>query len=1207
MYQRHIFSYANNYCSYSLPRVATSTTESYDHVPWLTAENVINEYTLCIRPSASAACLILALNGISSSHACTGERCMARSELEICLPLVIGTRVRDWAFRWQPGCRAYGRTEVDGSEKNGNGETWWKKHRRIDPLKAAAATEEEQREKLNKPMSIIASGIRGFSPSISTLFGLHLASANARANVLNGGFVTVGYQILTFQSLPINSEIRIHRKKISAVSLCKMGTNSNSGIATTRFPSHQLSSGLYVSGRPEQYKEKLPTMSSTAVPYTGGDIKKSGELGKMFDIPVENPNKMKKSGPVTSTFQKSLSYGASNSGPLSAGGAPRSAFSTSGPLNSSGFSRQNTTVGNVGNTQGSKSGPLSGNLTRQVSQSGSLNRSGDLTVGPNPKTAACSGNVKNSGPLSSGVTPPIVRTNSGNLLPATGLITSGPISSGPLSSSGALKKSTSGPLDSTGVPVKLSSINHNQAVSNLSKAEEYSFQKGFPKVILWTVIPLFIVGFIAGGFIVATVHNAILLIVVASLFSGVCLLLTWNTCWGRRSLLDFLASYRDADLRNAKDGQYVKVTGAFGTTAHSETKAAVLYALRGCSVMQLTFSVTRSRLLTTFMYQRHIFSYANNYCSYSLPRVATSTTESYDHVPWLTAENVINEYTLCIRPSASAACLILALNGISSSHACTGERCMARSELEICLPLVIGTRVRDWAFRWQPGCRAYGRTEVDGSEKNGNGETWWKKHRRIDPLKAAAATEEEQREKLNKPMSIIASGIRGFSPSISTLFGLHLASANARANVLNGGFVTVGYQILTFQSLPINSEIRIHRKKISAVSLCKMGTNSNSGIATTRFPSHQLSSGLYVSGRPEQYKEKLPTMSSTAVPYTGGDIKKSGELGKMFDIPVENPNKMKKSGPVTSTFQKSLSYGASNSGPLSAGGAPRSAFSTSGPLNSSGFSRQNTTVGNVGNTQGSKSGPLSGNLTRQVSQSGSLNRSGDLTVGPNPKTAACSGNVKNSGPLSSGVTPPIVRTNSGNLLPATGLITSGPISSGPLSSSGALKKSTSGPLDSTGVPVKLSSINHNQAVSNLSKAEEYSFQKGFPKVILWTVIPLFIVGFIAGGFIVATVHNAILLIVVASLFSGVCLLLTWNTCWGRRSLLDFLASYRDADLRNAKDGQYVKVTGEHFFENEVPFPGLLKEICISLILSTKTSCTHHKGQQWDFFCKDVII
>ncbi|MBA0691450.1 hypothetical protein Goari_009077 [Gossypium aridum] len=54
----------------------------------------------------------------------------------------------------------------------------------------------------------------------------------------------------------------------------------------SRVQSHQLSNGLIVSGRPEQLKERQPSMPLRAVPYTGGNVKKSGELGKMFDIPV---------------------------------------------------------------------------------------------------------------------------------------------------------------------------------------------------------------------------------------------------------------------------------------------------------------------------------------------------------------------------------------------------------------------------------------------------------------------------------------------------------------------------------------------------------------------------------------------------------------------------------------------------------------------------------------------------------------------------------------------------------------------------------------------------------------------------------------------------------------------------------------------------------------------------------------------------------
>ncbi|KAM1002243.1 hypothetical protein ACFX2C_002695 [Malus domestica] len=58
---------------------------------------------------------------------------------------------------------------------------------------------------------------------------------------------------------------------------------------SSRIPSHQLSSGLVVSGSPEQQlKERQPIMVSRAVSYTGGHMKKSGELSKMFDSQITN-------------------------------------------------------------------------------------------------------------------------------------------------------------------------------------------------------------------------------------------------------------------------------------------------------------------------------------------------------------------------------------------------------------------------------------------------------------------------------------------------------------------------------------------------------------------------------------------------------------------------------------------------------------------------------------------------------------------------------------------------------------------------------------------------------------------------------------------------------------------------------------------------------------------------------------------------------
>ncbi|THG13512.1 hypothetical protein TEA_012084 [Camellia sinensis var. sinensis] len=298
----------------------------------------------------------------------------------------------------------------------------------------------------------------------------------------------------------------------------------------------------------------------------------------------------------------------------------------------------------------------------------------------------------------------------------------------------------------------------------------------------------------------------------------------------------------------------------------------------------------------------------------------------------------------------------------------------------------------------------------------------------------------------------------------------------------------------------------------------------------SRFPSHQLSNGLYVSGRPEQPKERAPTMSSTAMPYTGGDIKKSGELGKMFDIPMEG--KSRKSGPISGPPSRTGSFAgaASHSGPIS-NAAARASYSTPGPVSSAG---------------------LSGSASVKKSNSGPLNKHGEPIK-------------KSSGPQSGGVTP-VARQNSGPLhpvLPATGLITSGPISSGPLNSSGAPRK-VSDPLDSTGsFKVHGSSIAHNQAVTTLSQDDDYSFKRNIPKPILWAMILLFVMGFIAGGFIVGAVHNPILLIVVVVLFAMVAALFTWNTCWGRKATIGFIARYPDAELRTAKNGQYVKVSGRH--------------------------------------------
>ncbi|CAL0308594.1 unnamed protein product [Lupinus luteus] len=286
----------------------------------------------------------------------------------------------------------------------------------------------------------------------------------------------------------------------------------------------------------------------------------------------------------------------------------------------------------------------------------------------------------------------------------------------------------------------------------------------------------------------------------------------------------------------------------------------------------------------------------------------------------------------------------------------------------------------------------------------------------------------------------------------------------------------------------------------------------------SRFPSHQLSNGLFVSGRPEQPKEKLPTMSSVAMPYTGGDIKKSGELGKMFDIPTDG-SKSRKSGPLNNAPSRTGSFAgtASHSGPIMQNAAARSLYTTSGNISAS--------------------------ASMKKTNSGPLNKHGEPIK-------------KSSGPQSGGVP----RQNSGSVppvLPTTGLITSGP-----LNSSGAPRK-VSGPLEHTGSINKAHSFSvaHNPAVTNLTPDDEYSFRRNIPKPILWSVILIFVMGVIAGGFILGAVRNAILLIVVVVLFGVVAALFTWNSCRGRKAIVGFISHYPDAELRTAKNGQFVKVSG----------------------------------------------
>lgn len=117
------------------------------------------------------------------------------------------------------------------------------------------------------------------------------------------------------------------------------------------------------------------------------------------------------------------------------------------------------------------------------------------------------------------------------------------------------------------------------------------------------------------------------------------------------------------------------------------------------------------------------------------------------------------------------------------------------------------------------------------------------------------------------------------------------------------------------------------------------------------------------------------------------------------------------------------------------------------------------------------------------------------------------------------------------------------------------------PLDSTAD--KADSAN-NKSMTHLKYEDHqnYSLSKtsGF-RVLICVMVPLFVIGFTAGGFILISVHNAILLLVVISIFGFVVGVLVWNVCWGKDAVVGVLLGYTDAELGRAKEGQYVKVTG----------------------------------------------
>ncbi|KAL7002296.1 hypothetical protein U1Q18_003451 [Sarracenia purpurea var. burkii] len=87
--------------------------------------------------------------------------------------------------------------------------------------------------------------------------------------------------------------------------------------------------------------------------------------------------------------------------------------------------------------------------------------------------------------------------------------------------------------------------------------------------------------------------------------------------------------------------------------------------------------------------------------------------------------------------------------------------------------------------------------------------------------------------------------------------------------------------------------------------------------------------------------------------------------------------------------------------------------------------------------------------------------------------------------------------------------------------------------------------------------------KPIPRVAIYVLVPVFLLGLGVSIFILAVVHNAALFVSLLSLSVLVAVFLLWNTLNSTRNaaVLFYLHSYPDSDLRLARHGQLVKITG----------------------------------------------
>ena len=104
-------------------------------------------------------------------------------------------------------------------------------------------------------------------------------------------------------------------------------------------------------------------------------------------------------------------------------------------------------------------------------------------------------------------------------------------------------------------------------------------------------------------------------------------------------------------------------------------------------------------------------------------------------------------------------------------------------------------------------------------------------------------------------------------------------------------------------------------------------------------------------------------------------------------------------------------------------------------------------------------------------------------------------------------------------------------------------------------------------LSNVSLRDEHCCScNPIPRIFLYIVITLFVLGLSVSIFILIVVHNALFFVSLLLLSTLLLAFILWNTLnWkNKAAILFFLRSLPESDLSLARHGQLVKITGVPF-------------------------------------------